>query len=260
MMKKKDQMSASPRSSNLSGLLVLRKWMKGATDLLFPRSCPVCGTSILADGHTLCPECVQDISLIRSPLCTTCGREMTDSAAGDHCCDRCLRKPPPYSSARAVVHYREPVSALLHRLKYQGETAVIPVLQEIIGMQPLCTLQEGEMVIPVPLHISRLRQRGFNQALILAKLFFSNRKERILIDTLIRVRHTVAQTGLDGLARRKNLHQAFAVCFPERVRKRKIVLVDDVFTTGTTVSECSRMLLRAGATEVRVVTLARVRE
>lgn len=166
----------------------------------------------------------------------------------------------PLLFGQGLVHYQEPVSTLLHRWKYRGETSVLPALQEVIGLQPLSSLQEGERVIPVPLHGSRLRQRGFNQALLLAKLFFPKHKERILIDTLIRIRHTIPQTGLDGVARRKNLHQAFTVRLPERVRKRKIVLVDDVFTTGTTVSECSRTLLRAGAADVRVVTLARVRD
>lgn len=237
-----------------------RSWLKGTVDLLFPPLCSFCGRSLLADGHAFCAHCLQEVLLIRSPLCRICGREMRDSAGGDHHCGRCLDKSPPYSSARGVVHYQEPVSTLLHRLKYQGETSVLPALQEVIGLQPLPSLQEGERIIPVPLHGSRLRQRGFNQALLLAKLFFPDHKESILIDTLVRIRHTTPQTGLDGVARRKNLHQAFTVRHSERVWKRKIVLVDDVLTTGTTVSECSRTLLRAGAADVRVVTLARVRD
>lgn len=151
------------------------------------------------------------------------------------------------------------MSSLLHRLKYQGDTSVLSALREIIGRRDSFCLQEQDRIIPVPLHVSRLRQRGFNQSLVLAKLFFPNQKDLIQVDTLTRIRHTIPQTGLDGIARRKNLHQAFIVRFPERVRGRKIVLVDDVFTTGTTVAECSRMLLRAGADEVRVLTLARVR-
>lgn len=250
----------SPPVSIVSDRSFFQKWLKGFVDLLFPSVCPVCGTGLLPDGHTLCSFCLQDVSLIRSPLCTACGREMIDSTGADHLCGRCLRKSPPYSSARGVAHYQEPVSGLLHRLKYQGETSVLPALLEIVGQLPSFPLQEGDRIVPVPLHVSRLRHRGFNQALLIAYLLFPNRKDLILVDTLIRGRHTIPQTGLDGGARRKNLHKAFTVRFPERVRRKKIVLVDDVFTTGTTVSECSKMLLRAGASEVRVVTLARVRE
>lgn len=260
MRREKGQGSSLCLAPNPTGIFSLRKWLKGGSDLLFPPSCPVCGVRLFSDSQTLCPRCLGNVLLIRSPLCTVCGREMSDSTDGDHHCDRCLRSPPPYSSARGVAHYQEPVSTLLHRLKYKGETSVLPALREVIGLQAPCTLREGEKIIPVPLHLARLRRRGFNQALILANLFFSERKDSILIDTLIRSRHTISQTGLDGKARRKNLHQAFAVRFPERVRGRMIVLVDDVFTTGTTVAECSRTLLGAGADDVRVVTLARVRE
>ncbi len=256
----KDQVPVSHPVAMLSDLFFLQKWLKGIVDLLFPSLCPVCGTGLLPDGQTLCSLCLQDVSLIRSPCCTACGREMIDSAAADHLCGRCLRKSPPYSSARAVAHYQEPVSGLLHRLKYQGEISVLPALREIVGLLSPFPLQDSDRIVPVPLHLSRLRQRGFNQALLLANLLFPNRKDLILVDSLIRVRHTIPQTGLDGGDRRKNLHQAFTVRFPERVRRKNIVLVDDVFTTGTTVSECSKMLLRAGAAEVRVVTLARVRE
>lgn len=243
-----------------AGPFFIRKWLAGVSDLLFPPFCPVCGRRLLPAGRGPCPLCLQDISLVGSPLCTVCGREMADSTVGDHHCGRCLRRSPLYSSARSVAHYQDPVSSLLHRLKYQGDTSVLPALREIIRLRGPWMLRERERVIPVPLHLTRLRRRGFNQALILANLFFAERKDSILIDTLIRKRHTTSQTGLDGKERRRNLHQAFAVRFPERVRGRMIVLVDDVFTTGTTVSECSRTLLGAGAEDVRVVTLARVRE
>lgn len=188
----------SPPVSIVSDRSFFQKWLKGFVDLLFPSVCPVCGTGLLPDGHTLCSFCLQDVSLIRSPLCTACGREMIDSTGADHLCGRCLRKSPPYSSARGVAHYQEPVSGLLHRLKYQGETSVLPALLEIVGQLPSFPLQEGDRIVPVPLHVSRLRHRGFNQALLIAYLLFPNRKDLILVDTLIRGRHTIPQTGLDG--------------------------------------------------------------
>lgn len=260
MMKRRNKQIPAVSRAATGAVPFLEKWLQGSTDLLFPPSCAVCGISPLPAGHAICHCCLQDVSFIQSPLCPSCGREMGDSAGSDHLCGPCLRKAPLYSSAQGLVHYQEPVSRLLHRLKYQGDTSVLSALREIIGGRDLLTLREQDRIIPVPLHVSRLRQRGFNQSLLLAKLFFPNQRDLIQIDTLVRIRHTIPQTGLDGVARRKNLHQAFLVCFPERVRGRKIVLVDDVYTTGTTVAECSRMLLRAGAEEVRVVTMARVQE
>ncbi|MEN8198777.1 MAG: ComF family protein [Thermodesulfobacteriota bacterium] len=235
----------------------VQELLAGVKDLLFPPVCHLCGLPLaMADG--LCSSCLETVSLLGSPLCPLCGKEMADSAGGDHLCGRCLQKKPPYSSALGLAHYREPVTTLLHRLKYQGDTSVLVPLGKIIGSAPPVSLMSGDRVIPVPLHIRRLRKRGFNQALLLARLFFPTSRECILVDTLQRIRHTKPQTGLDGTARRKNLHKAFAVHDPAGLRRRRIILVDDVYTTGTTVSECSRALLAAGAGEVHVLTLARV--
>ena len=115
-----------------------------------------------------------------------------------------------------------------------------------------------DRIVPVPLFPGRLKKRGLNQSLLLARIFFPEAGEALLVDTLIRMRDTPPQTTLDGVARRKNLHAAFAVNHPEAVCGRRIFLVDDVLTTGTTVTECGKALLAAGATEIRVVTVARV--
>ena len=162
--------------------------------------------------------------------------------------------------ASAVTHYQEPVSTLLHRLKYDGDLSVLSALQVIVDGGESVTLEAEDRVVPVPLHIKRLRSRGFNQAVLIARLFFPDNCSQILVDVLRRVRHTDPQTGLDGVARRKNLRNAFTVSEKSAVSNRKIVLIDDVYTTGTTVLECSRALLAAGAEEVRVLTLARVLE
>ncbi len=245
---------------NTGRIIPFWNWLREGSDLLFPPLCPVCSVSFLDSDHGLCVVCRHDVALIRSPLCLICGREMGDSATGDHTCGTCLRKAPFYNSARGVVHYQEPVANLLHRLKYQGEYSVLPALKEIIMMWNPIALQGEDRIIPVPLHIKRLRHRGFNQALLLARLFFPDSNNLILMDALLRTRHTDPQTGLNGIERRKNMSNAFMVRDPGRIQGRKIFLVDDVYTTGTTVSECSRVLLAAGAREVHVVTLARVKE
>ena len=114
-----------------------------------------------------------------------------------------------------------------------------------------------DLILPVPLHPRRLRQRGFNQALLLARACFP--EQQVLIDPFLLQRHraTVAQTGLSGTLRRKNLFGAFSLIQPDMVKNKKILLVDDVFTTGSTVQECSRILRRAGAGRIEIFTLAR---
>lgn len=245
----------------LKGWTAMRQWIRAGTDLFFPVSCPVCSKPVSALEEALCETCLKDVAFVVSPQCRCCGRQFSSATSGDHLCGACLqgRNTLPFSTATAMCHYQEPVSVLLHRLKYGGDLSVLPSLREIIALKMDVVLGDDDRVVPVPLHIKRLRSRGFNQAVLIARLFFQGNLDHILVDVLRRVRHTDPQTGLDGTARRKNLLNAFAVEDADTIRNRKIILVDDVYTTGTTVAECSHTLLSAGASEVQVLTLARVR-
>ena len=238
-------------------MTVVQEWMSSVKDLLFPPFCMIC--SVPAKGG-ICNNCLRNIAFIESPRCPVCGRAMGDSAPGDHLCGSCLQKRPLFSTAIAITHYQEPVGNLLHSLKYQGDMSVLPVLQTIIARNPPVGFTGDERIVPVPLHIKRLRDRGFNQAVLIAKLFFPEKKSFFQVDSLQRIRHTDPQTGLDGKARRKNLRNAFTVRDGTVFFGKKVILVDDVYTTGSTANECSRALLMAGASEVHVLTLARVRE
>jgi ComF family protein len=173
-------------------------------------------------------------------------------------CGDCLTDPPPFALARAPVRYEGSVRQLIRLLKYQGDTAVIPVLRDLVAGYDLLAFADCRWIVPVPLHRHRLRRRGLNQAAILARHFFADRRKDILLDGLVRVRNTLPQAGLDGVARRKNLRDAFRVTKAKQIDGAAICLVDDVFTTGTTVGECSRALCAAGAETVKVLTLARV--
>lgn len=135
---------------------------------------------------------------------------------------------------------------------------MIPVLPELAAGFDLLAFADCRWIVPVPLHRQRLRRRGLNQAAILAAHFFADRRKDILFDGLVRVRNTLPQAGLDGVARRKNLRGAFQVTKAQQIDGAVVCLVDDVFTTGTTAGECSRALCAAGAETVKVLTLARV--
>ncbi|MDK9705806.1 MAG: ComF family protein [Desulforhopalus sp.] len=228
-------------------------------NILFP---PVCGACrIRLDAHqsqNLCPECTAGIRYSCQPLCRICGMELAGPEERTHLCGRCLRMPPPYTIARSLVRYEPVVQKLVQRLKYAGDTSVVSGITDIVANCDLSEFADCQWILPVPLHLDRHRYRGLNQATILAGLFFPGKRQLIRMDWLVRTRNTPAQTLLGGAERRKNLVGAFQLRAGNRLAGTAVCLVDDVFTTGTTVEECARVLMSEGAREVRVLTLARV--
>jgi len=159
---------------------------------------------------------------------------------------------------RSLCVYDEPVAGLIHRLKYAADRTVLPALAQIAAARDLADCAEADLIIPVPLHVSRLRRRGLNQSLLLARLFFPERRQIIRCDLLVRHRPTTPQTGLSGEARRRNLQGAFSLTPASgTIAGRHVLLVDDVRTTGSTLAECRRVLLAGGAARVSCLTLAR---
>ncbi|OGQ99102.1 MAG: hypothetical protein A2505_02360 [Deltaproteobacteria bacterium RIFOXYD12_FULL_55_16] len=234
---------------------------KALLDLLLPSFCLACEKPLGASPELLfCPDCLKRLRFIQSPLCPCCGRVYLVAAGGDHHCGACLTTTRHFTRARALFLYEEPLKKVVHHFKYQGKTDCLPSFTRFARKLPQQIEMEAvDLIVPVPLHQKRLQERGFNQALLLARAFFP-KDQRIITNLLIRSRPTAPQTGFSGTARRTNLKNAFAVIKPHRLTGKKILLVDDVFTTGTTVNECARVLKKAGAVEVMVLTLARVTE
>jgi ComF family protein len=239
----------------------MRRFFTALLDLLLPSFCLACEKPLGSAPELLfCPDCLKRLTFIHSPLCPCCGRVYLVAAGGDHLCGACLAAPRHFTRARALFLYEEPLKEVIHRFKYQGKTACLPSFARFAKNHPLLADLEGvDRIVPVPLHPSRLRERGFNQALLLARALFP-KDRRIVPDLLVRTRPTEPQTSFNGTARRANLKNAFGVVKPHRFAGKNILLIDDVFTTGTTVSECARVLKKAGAAEVMVLTLARVKE
>ena len=238
-----------------------KRFLSALLDLLLPSFCLACEKPLgSAPDLLFCPDCLTGLHCIQGPLCPCCGRVYLVAPGGDHHCGSCLAKPNHFSRARALFLYEEPLKKVVHRFKYQGKTACLPSFSRLARNLPQLTEMEGvDWIVPVPLHPTRLRERGFNQALLLAHAFFP-KDRRVITSLLVRSRPTEPQTSFNGAARRTNLKNAFAVIKPQRLTGKKILLIDDVFTTGTTVNECARVLKKAGATEVMVLTLARVKE
>jgi ComF family protein len=242
-------------------LAKIRDVFSSTVDLLLPPSCLACGKPLSSSKKILfCAFCKEEIPFITPPLCTCCGRPYLKAAGGNHFCGNCLTDKRYFDKARAIFLYEKPFKKLIHSFKYQGQTAGLAGFGLLKQQLPhLDEVGDVDLIVPVPLHKKRLQERGFNQALLLAHAFFP-KDGRIKADLLTRPNWTEPQTSFNGKTRRKNLKNSFLVQESELVNNKKILIVDDVFTTGTTVNECARTLKRAGATEVIVLTIARVKE
>jgi len=226
-------------------------------DLLFPARCLACG--VLLGRHALpllCSSCCDQLVPLTSPQCRCCGTPFTTGR--DHLCGACLKTPPPFTLARSAFLYQPPLDRLILAIKFGHHLTGLASLAHLASHSPACaTLTRPDLVLPVPLHRDRLRERGFNQALLLARSCFAGQAE-VAADVLRKDLATQPQTRLSGAARRKNLRGAFSVHRPDQVAGKKILLVDDVFTTGSTMVACARVLIQAGAVRVEAFTLARV--
>ncbi len=227
-------------------------------EFFLPRVCVFCGRALGVEAQAaVCPDCSALIQWVSSPQCPRCGRVFASREGPDHLCGACETDPPPFTRAQAAALYDGPAAQAIRRLKYSRRMDCLGVMQTWLR-QPYCLelVEAADLLVPVPLHSRRLQERGFNQALLLARAF---PEVPLGPETLVRVRHTVPQTGLNSKARRDNVRRAFAVLLPEQVKDKRVLLIDDVYTTGATVKECARVVLQAGARQVEVLTVARVR-
>jgi ComF family protein len=254
----------------------LRPLADNLFSLCFPANCRIsCEPLLRASRLPVCQDCRDSIVPVEGNLCPVCGDRLfsfsrleafsrIEGDAGLEPCGLCRRAAPPYARAGAYGAFEGALRETIPLLKYER---VLPAadflggkLRAVLPQLP-ASGEAGRMVIPVPLHRSKLHQRGFNQAELMARAAWKREGSPTasVLNTKILMRHreTVSQAGLTRQQRRENLRGAFRVPEPAAVRGGEIVLVDDAFTTGTTISECARVLLRAGAGRVWAVTVAR---
>ena len=235
---------------------------------LFPSDCRLCSAPLTNISRLpVCEECLAAIRPIDGAVCAVCGeRILTPYAAlGPVRCGLCQRVDLPFEKAAAYGSYEAELRGLVHLLKYQQVRPAASVLghmlaEVISSMEP--SFGSGKvLVVPVPLHRAKWRQRGFNQTDLITQAALKSlpHKERFVLQPslLKRTRETRSQTGLTRHQRRENMRGAFSVTKLEQIADREILLVDDVMTTGTTISECARVLRRAGAVKIWAVTVAR---
>lgn len=233
--------------------------LRALLDLLFPPVCHLCKAPVPEAGELhLCEACLGAMTPITSPLCPRCGVPHGTEGGIDHPCGSCILTPPPFDAARGALLYVGPVQELIHRHKY-GHKAHLRRPLALLAIRHLTSFVQSvspDAMVPVPLHRIRLRERGFNQAVLMGDLLARQWRLPLLRDALRRVRPTVAQVTLSGQERRANVRGAFAVVDSDRVAGKRVLLLDDVATTGSTVAECARVLKGAGANAVFVATVA----
>ncbi|MDO9515545.1 MAG: ComF family protein [Syntrophales bacterium] len=234
--------------------------VSGLADILFPAQCQTCGAVLIGDGGDIfCSNCLSTVRFTTAPQCTSCGRPFEATQGADHLCEECILSRPPFSVARSLGVYEGALLDVIHLFKYHGKISVGEALGRMMAQAPYDSLAIGDysLIIPVPLHPKRLRERGFNQSLILARQVSKQFSIPLEFLVLRRTLHTEAQVTLSGRRRRANVKGAFEVTDPSGTQGHKILLIDDVYTTGSTAAECSKVLMKSGAKEVAVLTLAR---
>ena len=214
-------------------------------NILFPRRCPVCGEIVKSAGSLICPSCFQELSFVKSPVCKKCGKEIVNETM--EYCEDCMSHRHVFEYGVALVNYDETARRSMVQIKYKNKreyldfygTAMALRYEKAIGRMQV------DAIVPIPIHKSRRRKRGFNQAEVLADVMAERLKLPVEPGMLVRTKKTLPQKELSAMDRLRNLSGAFcAGTIPDGVRS--VLLVDDIYTTGSTIEACARALKAAG--------------
>jgi ComF family protein len=259
-------------------------------DMLFPSKCMGCGSFFHSSGnpvknctiysgaykeeimkfekvmaHFLCPECRCNFMPVESPICSVCGFVFESREGNDHLCGNCIEHPRRFGKARAFGLYDGTLMEVIHSFKYKEKVQLARPLEELLFYVFLrnWNIDDIDLVVPVPLHLKRFRKRGFNQAYLLirdwpeiAVKYNAGMEQTVCRDALSRIVSTQPQTGLGRKERMENIKGVFSAD-KSKVEGKRILLVDDVYTTGATADECAKAVLEGGAVSADVLTLAR---
>lgn len=238
--------------------VTIQQLWRDRLDVVFPRSCVHCGGLVEAGPFRhLCPACAKLLFIVAPPHCPTCGHPYFGETEINRLCLHCEALEPEFGQGKTAVLLKGAGRSLVHALKYHGALQVLPDLAAIMAAVPdYVEYLRGAVLVPVPLHPRKLRERRYNQSLLLAQAAAQAAGEPARVEQLLRrVLDTETQTHYDRAARQKNLKNAFALAPGAAINPgQRYLLVDDVFTTGSTLNACATVLRRAGALSLDVVT------
>lgn len=228
----------------------LEYFRQAAADLLFPRRCPVCGGVAMPKGRLICPACLKQLSFVSSPACMKCGKEI-GSREQEYCAD-CIRRKKSFTRGFALLNYDSRAAVSMAAVKYHNKREYLDFYARAAALRFGKQFRQAgiQVIVPVPVHASRLKTRGFNQAAVLAEKL-SAELGIPWEELLIRVKKTEPQKSLGSAERLKNLRGAFEA-EQEAGKWERVLLVDDIYTTGSTAEICSRALLKTGVKQVFV--------
>jgi ComF family protein len=237
----------------------LRQVAMFALDAVLPPRCLACGETVAQQGQ-VCGPCWIGIDFIAGAVCHHCGLPFEVPMEPGAVCAACAAEPPPWARARSVMRYGETSRRLILRFKHGDKLESVPSFGQWLARAGSELLGDAELIAPVPLHRWRLFRRRYNQSAMLALALGRSARVPVITDLLARIRATPSQGGLGAKERAENVRGAFAIREKHRnlIAGRRVLLVDDVLTTGATVGACAKVLTRAGASSVDVLTLARV--
>jgi len=234
---------------------------EGVWGALWPARCPLCQEPLPAAGAAgFCLHCSETIKPINEPVCRVCGRALTGiSDPPGQVCGFCEHRPPEFDLARSYGFYDGALGEAIRAFKFRGQRSLLSAMTGLMREAFEKQLMDVglDAVVPVPLHAARLRERGFNQAVDLARPVARRGGLPLLHHALLRIRPTEPQYGLTLNQRRENVKGAFSITRHQLVKDKNLLVVDDILTTGATAIECARILKKAGAGKVMVLTLAR---
>lgn len=241
-----------PAGERSLDVLPIRELWSSILDLFYPPHCVECR----APGTWLCLPCISRTPRVEPPICLRCGDPLDHLTSG--LCPRCRNTPSQIHRVRSVYYFEGALRTAIRRFKYDGLTALAQPLGRLMADYWLTHPLSGDIIVPVPLHDDRRRNRGFNQAALLAYALSERAGLPVDDTTLVRCRATASQVGLDVEARRQNVADAFR-CGSRRFADRSVLVIDDVCTTGSTLEACAVALREGGAASVHALTLARAR-
>ncbi len=233
--------------------------MRFFLDMLYPRRCIGCGASSPGTFRYICWECWSDSARVEAPFCHLCGDPVAGAIDHDFICYSCSAEKPSFDGARSAVRYDGVVGESLRQLKYEQALWLAPDIATLLHhcIQAEYPGRSFDLLVPVPLHHVRRRDRGYNQSAVLARELGRKLGRKSHPGLLRRIRPTISQTNLTAKARLSNVTKAFQYKKGKRLAGRRVLLVDDVMTTGATVNACAKALKKGGAASVHVITAAR---